>query len=290
MQNRHTLQNGYLTVTVKAEGAELCSLLDETGQECLWQAGPEWPSHAPILFPIVGELSGGEFRHAGKTYRMQRHGFARRKTFAWLQRSPTQCRLVLHDDTETRAQYPFPFRFEVGYRLDDDALEVAFTISNTGRAMLPASVGAHPAFVWPLAEGVEKTAHRLEFSDDEAATIRRLDGNGLIQPNRVPSPVRERVLALDPELFRKDAIILDDLASSSVRFTAPDAPSIEVSWDAGFTALGIWQRVGADFLCIEPWAGHADPAGFAGEISEKPGILRIAPGEKRVLTHRIRVC
>lgn len=289
MQNRHTLESAYLTVTVQTDGAELCSLRDATGQELLWQAGPEWPHHAPNLFPIVGELAGGAYLHGGKQYRMQRHGFARGKKFAWLQRTATQCRLVLHDDAETRAQYPFPFRFEVSYALDDDALEIAFTIANTGRTVLPASAGGHPAFIWPLADGVEKTAHTIEFSEAEGPTIRRIDAAGLVLPGPLPSPIANRVLHLEPGLFAADAIILDRLESSSVRYAAPGAPTIEVSWD-GFTQLGIWQKPGADFLCIEPWAGHASPVGFTGEITDKPGMLLIAPGDKRVLTHRIRVC
>jgi len=289
MQNRHMMENGYLTVGVKPEGAELCSLMDAAGHELLWQAGDAWRSQAPNLFPIVGELNGGQYRHNGKTYRMVRHGFARRKRFAWLQRTPTRCRLVLHDDAETRAEYPFGFRFEIGYALDDDALEISFTVTNTGRSVLPASVGGHPAFAWPLAEGVEKSAHTLEFSDDEGPVIRRIDANGLILPDPLPSPIKDRVLALDSSLFQADAIILDQLRSSSIRYSAPGAPSIEVSWD-GFRQLGIWQKPGADFICIEPWHGHADPQGFGGDLLDKPGMMLIPPGEKRVLTHRVRVC
>jgi len=289
MQNRHTLESAYLTVTVQTDGAELCSLCDSTGQELLWQAGPEWPHHAPNLFPIVGELSGGAYLHEGKRYAMKRHGFARAKKFAWLQRTPTRCRLVLHDDAETRAQYPFPFRFEISYALDDDALEIVFTITNTGRAVLPASAGGHPAFIWPLAEDLEKTAHTITFSDPESPTIRRIDQAGLILPEAQPSPIVDGVLPLESGLFTADAIILDRLESSSVRYAAPGAPTVEMSWD-GFSQLGIWQKAGADFICIEPWAGYASPVGFAGEITEKPGMMLIPPGDKRVLTHRIRVC
>ena len=136
---------------------------------------------------------------------------------------------------------------------------------------------------------MEKTAHTIEFSDPEALTIRRIDAAGLILPDALPSPIVDGVLRLEPGLFTTDAIILDRLESSSVRYGAPGAPTIEVSWD-GFTQLGIWQKPSADFLCIEPWAGHASPAGFDGEIMDKPSMMLIPPGEKRVLMHRIRVC
>ena len=96
--------------------------------------------------PIVGRLKDDTLRHDGKSYHMTQHGFARDKRFAWLNRGATGCRLVLHEDAETRAMYPFAFRLEIAFTLDDDALEASFTVTNPGREVLPASLGAHPAF------------------------------------------------------------------------------------------------------------------------------------------------
>jgi YD repeat-containing protein len=100
-------------------------------------------------------------------------------------------------------------------------------------------------------------------------------------------------LALAPGLFADDAVILDQVASRSVRYTAPGAEVIEVSWD-GFEQLGVWTRMTgddacADFLCIEPWHGTASPVDFAGEFRDKPGLMLIPPGDRRVLTMRIRL-
>lgn len=293
MSEHHVLSNTYLSATVNPDGAELSSLRDAEGTELLWQAHPVWPRHAPVLFPIVGRLKDDILRHHGRTYRLTQHGFARDRRFAWLNRSPTSCRLVLHDDAETRAVYPFAFRFEVAFTLDDDALEQSFTVANTGRSVLPASVGAHPAFVWPLAEGAAKTAHVLVFEQPEPAPIRRIEG-GLLAPAPVPSPIRGDTLPLDPSLFAADALILDQVASRSVRYTAPGAEAIEVSWD-GFEQLGIWTRMTGtatcgDFLCIEPWHGTHSPADFDGEFEDKPGLMLIPPGERRTLTMRVRLC
>ena len=287
MQDRHVIQSGYLTAAIKPEGAELCSLCDGTGEEMLWQALPIWPRHAPVLFPIVGRLKDDTLRHNGRAYRLTQHGFARDHRFAWLNRTPSACRLVLHDDATTRAVYPFAFRFEVAYALEDDALVNTFTVINTGREMLPASVGAHPGFRWPLRDGIDQAAHVLEFERPEPAPIRRLTG-GLLDASQ-PTPIRGSTLALDPTLFDVDAIILDQLASASVRFTAPGAEAIEVAWE-GFSELGIWMRPGGEFLCIEPWHGTASPVDFDGEFRDKPGLLLIPPGDRRVLTMRIRLC
>ena len=99
------MSNGTLSATVKAEGAELCSLCDASGGEILWQAAAIWPRHAPVLFPIVGRLKDDTLRHDGKAYRLTQHGFARDRRFAWLNRSTTACRLVLHEDADTGSMY-----------------------------------------------------------------------------------------------------------------------------------------------------------------------------------------
>jgi galactose mutarotase-like enzyme len=288
MMDRHVMSNGTLSATVKADGAELCSLRDAAGEEMLWQAGPVWPRHAPVLFPIVGRLKDDTLRHDGKSYRLTQHGFARDRRFAWLNRSAVGCRLVLHEDADTRAIYPFAFRLEVAFTLDDDSLEQRFTLTNPGREVLPASLGAHPGFAWPLAEGVEKTAHVLEFAEPEAGPVRRL-ADGLLRENLEPTPIKGQTLALDPALFAADAVILPEPVSQSVRYTAPGAPTIELAWE-GFRQLGIWSREAGSFLCIEPWHGTASPADFDGEFADKPGLMLIPPGERRTLLIRIRLC
>jgi galactose mutarotase-like enzyme len=288
MMDHHTLSNGTLSATVKADGAELCSLRDASGEEMLWQAEPIWPRHAPVLFPIVGRLKDDTLRHEGKTYRLTQHGFARDRRFAWLNRSATSCRLVLHEDIETRAIYPFAFRLEIAFTLDDDVLETTFTVTNPGRSVLPASLGAHPGFAWPLVQGMDKAAHVLEFARPETAPVRRLEG-GLLKPAPEATPVVGQTLTLDPALFEADAVIIPELASDSLRYTAPGAPVVEVAWQ-GFRELGIWSRAGGDFLCIEPWHGMASPSGFDGEFCDKPGLMLIPPGERRTLGMRIRLC
>ena len=46
------LKNEQITVKVAELGAELQSVKDNEGREYMWQAGPEWPRHSPILFVL----------------------------------------------------------------------------------------------------------------------------------------------------------------------------------------------------------------------------------------------
>ena len=284
----HTLRSDGITATILADGAELCSLKHRHGLELLWQAGPEWPRHAPLLFPIVGKLKNDELRHRGKTYPMTQHGVARDHRFDRIEREPDRCTLVLTGNVATRSRYPFAFQVVVTYALQHADLDVMLEIANTGEEILPASIGAHPAFNWPLLPGLAKEAYQLTFSSAEPAPIRRLQG-GLLRAAPEPTPVHGRTLALSERLFDDDAVILDRLASTSVRCAADRGPSIEVFWE-GFRELGVWSKPGGvPFVCIEPWHGTASPVDFDGEFADKPGLMHIDPGAKQILKYRVRV-
>jgi galactose mutarotase-like enzyme len=288
MTDRHTICAGGITATIRADGAELCSLKTTDGRELLWQAGPAWPRHAPWLFPIVGRLQGDQLRHQGKAYPMTQHGFARDLGFEWLEQTPDSCTLQLRDSEATRARYPFAFRLTIDCRIDAQSLQLSVAIANPGDEVLPASFGAHPAFNWPLTPGQPKETYRLVFPQAERAPIRRLSG-GLLRDEPEPSPVRGMVLPLSDELFADDAIILDAVASRSVRYEGEQGPAIEFAWD-GFRELGVWSKPdGAPFLCIEPWRGFASPVDFDGEFADKPGLMHIAPGATETLRYRVTV-
>ncbi|WP_257165879.1 aldose 1-epimerase family protein [Bradyrhizobium sp. SRS-191] len=287
-EDLHTISAGGIAATVKADGAELCSLKTGGGLELLWQAAPAWPRHAPWLFPIVGRLKNDQLQHRGRFYPMTQHGFARDMRFTWLQRSAEAFVLRLTDDETTRARYPFAFSLTLTYRITADALEMQIEIANRGAEELPASFGAHPAFNWPLLPGEPKESYRLIFAEPEPAPIRRLSG-GLLREQPEPSPIEGRVLSLNEGLFVDDAIILDQLASRSVRLVGTKGPALELSWD-NLHQLGLWSKPGdAPFLCIEPWRGFASPVNFDGEFANKPGLMYIAPGAAETLHCRIRV-
>lgn len=288
--NTHTLRSGPLTATIKAHGAEMCSLKHADGTEFVWQAGPEWARHAPLLFPIVGRLANDEMRHQGKTYRMTQHGFARDSLFTWAERGESRCSLVLEDSEATRALYPFAFRLTASYALDDAGLDLVLTVSNTGDQTLPVSVGGHPAFNWPLQAGVPKENYALAFTNEEPSPVRRVEG-GLLLAETDPSPVQGNVLSLSEALFASDAVILDPVNSHAVRYAAKDGsgPWLKMSWQ-GFRELGVWSKPsGAPFLCIEPWRGYASPEDFDGEFIDKPGLMHIAPGAEEQTSFRIEV-
>jgi galactose mutarotase-like enzyme len=291
MTQTHEIASGRLRATIRAHGGELIALSDETGP-VLWNGGPDWPRHAPVLFPIVGRLSDDTLIHEGRSYRLTQHGFARDSLFAWVERGADRAVLELRESPATLAIYPFRFVLRMIYAVAGDTLTVTTRVSNPAGEALICSVGAHPAFRWPLTEGAAKDAHRLIFPRAEPGQGRSVAG-GLIGV-LIPLPFAGRELVLAESLFANDAIVIPDVANRSVRFAALDragreSRTVDVSWD-GYRDLGIWSKPeGAPFLCIEPWYGMASPAGWQGEFADKPGILTMAPGEARDFTWRARL-
>lgn len=275
-----TIASGELTARINALGAELWSLTDRAGRELMTDADPAfWTGHAPLLFPIVGELAGGTYRLDEREYTLQRHGFARRSHFGLVAAHAQEARFRLGDSAETRAVYPFAFALEMAFRLERATLAITATVVNGGEEPLPFSIGFHPGFAWPLPFGGAKEDHAIMFDDAEPQDIRRLDRDGLVARSE-PTPIDGRCLALRGELFEEDAIVWDRLASRAVTYGAPGAPRLRIAFpDAEY--LGVWQKPGARYICIEPWNGIADPAGFSGDLREKPGVMLLAPGASR---------
>lgn len=281
----HRFGDDQLSVAVSAQGAELHSLRDAAGREWLWQEGPLWPRRAPVLFPIVGRLADDTLRHEGRTFRLTQHGFARDRRFSWVTRSEAGCQLRLRDDESTRAVFPFSFVLDLSYAVARGALSCDVGLSNPGKAALVFSVGAHPAFAWPLPGGGNKDAHSVVFGADEPGPARRLT-DGLLD-GAEELRLRGRRLPLNEDLFAADALVLPQVRSRSLRYEGPAGDALEMSW-SGYGDLGLWSKAGADFLCLEPWCGHASPAGWDGEFADKPGTVRLMPGEGRTFRWEAR--
>lgn len=277
------ISNGELTATINPLGAELWSLLDSEGRELLTDADPRWwTGRAPILFPFVGRCRDDVYRLNGTEYPMPQHGFARRRQFALVEHSKTKAVFRLGAHAETRAIYPFVFSLEISFNLDGPSLKITARITNGGATTMPFSFGFHPAFAWPLPYGAKASEHRIQFEKPEPAPLRKIDrATGLIAADSRPSLVDGDRLVPSYEMFEDDALIWDELGSRSLLWGAPGLPNLRIAF-SDMNWLGVWQKPGAHYLCIEPWAGMADPVAFTGEVWDKPGILSLHAGDARV--------
>ena len=282
------LSNGTLSASINPFGAELSSLRDADGRELMTNADPAfWRGRAPILFPIVGRLNDDVLWLDGDSYRMEKHGFARRSMFDPVDVTGTTASFRMTDNVETYAQFPFHFLLEISFAIADATLVMTATIGNSGDTPMPFSFGWHPAFAWPLPYGHPRDDHRIVFETEEPDMLKGLTPEGLIAEDR-PTPVDGKILRLADALFERDALIWNPIHSRQLCYGANTGPQLDISFP-DTPRLGIWTKPGAHYICIEPWQGIADPVGYQGDFCDKPGVMMLAPAAQHRIEMRVTV-
>lgn len=285
------LKNSDYLVKINHYGAELCSFRSlKDGTEYIWQADEKiWKRHSPNLFPFIGGLNNGEFHFNGKTYKPTKHGFARDNEFDLLNLTEDEVHFELRYNDDLLKVYPFKFSFQAAYKLSSNLLDVQYKVINLDDKEIYFSVGAHPAFNCPIEKlpGCDFTDYYIEFEREETASRFLIEDD--VQSARVEEFLRnDKVIRLNKNLFQDDALVFKSLRSDFITLKSPMSDKyVKVSFP-GFPYLGIWTKPGAgDFICIEPWYGIDDKAGFTGDISEKEGICKLNVSEEFVANYSI---
>jgi aldose 1-epimerase len=142
----------------------------------------------PILFPFPNRIRDGRFTFQGRTFELNppRHGFVRDKAWQVLDHGASDERgawLTAGFDARDHAaqilaQFPFPFRLEVTYRLKDATLEMETIARNDDTAEMPAGFGIHPYFRKPAHGTLTVPAGKRWELADSLPTGRLLDVAG----------------------------------------------------------------------------------------------------------------
>lgn len=286
------LSNGELRVEVSAHGAELQSIRKgET--EYLWQGDPAfWGRRSPVLFPIVGSVWESRYRVAGAVYQMGQHGFARDMDFTLVNASETEVRYRLESSVQTKEKYPYDFCLEIAYRLRGRCLDVIWEVTNPSAEDIYFQIGAHPAFYYPDYDPQTSGRGHFTFDRSEGLECIRIKEKGCVDAEtKWPLELCEGVLKLEKDTFDAiDTIMLQDSQVGRVNMFREDgSPWLSLSFDA--PVVGIWSPPGkiAPFICIEPWYGRCDRAGFEGDYREKDWMNRLASGEKFESVYTIEI-
>lgn len=275
----YSLQSDTLTVLVRSAGAELTSIKDRNGLEYLWQAKAEvWPRHAPVLFPIVGRLKDNFFLYEGKRYELGQHGFARDRDFRCIEKEASRCVFELSADAESKQIFPFDFLFRIYYELKESTLTTRYEVINPSAQPLLFSVGAHPGFRCPLAEGESFEDYYLAFESSDLVLTEL--NNGLRKQDKKPLQLKEKNLHLSSTLFDQDALVFENSQIGRIHLRS-DRSGHEISMEcAGWPYFGIWSKKGCrEFVCLEPWFGIADAEISDQQLLQKEGIISLEAGK-----------
>lgn len=282
-----TLTRGGLTAKIDSMGAQLTSLALD-GREYLWQGDPRWwGKHAPILFPIVGQIRNGHAESAAGPCEMAQHGVARinEHKLVSVSEDGASATFELTDTPETRAAYPYAFKLNMTYALTDEAtLAQTFTVTNTGTVDLPFSVGGHPAFNVPAPGAAEAgdpnfDDYDLHFAEPWTATCPKIKG-GLADPVDTFCPLSNSdTLPITRSCFDFDTMIFTRVPGNTITMTGrKSGRGVRLDFP-GFDFLGVWSaQPDAPFVALEPWTGHATFTTEDDILEHKEGITILAPG------------
>ncbi len=276
------IENEFLLVEISTVGAEVTRIYDKEKQtEVLWEAdGAFWKRHSPILFPNVGKTYGNIIRIGGTVYPTSQHGFARDTEFSCVEASEERISFLLTASEKTKVVYPYEFELYITYTIEGKELHVEWQVKNNSDKTMYFTIGGHPAFRF-AGPNEKKEDYLLKFPGKESLTYILLDpstGTGVADQEHTLALSNE-YCPVTEEMFAKDALVFDRGQIEEVWLCKKDRTPYVGMRCQGFPNYGIWSVKDAPFVCLEPWAGRCDNLGFAGDISEKPGINRLPDGE-----------
>lgn len=290
----HEIHNNSIAITVDLHGAELKSIIKRTNStELLWQGDPAyWHGQSPILFPTVGNCYEQTIRHNGMAYPMPKHGLVKDMTFGVQQQTENCLRLSVESNDETLRHYPFPFRLDVTYRLEDNRLDVVFAVTNKGKESMPFLLGAHPGFLLPDFNPDENLHGYLGMDVAGPLVSHGLRPGGLVWKGQTfhVELDKEGMLPLRNDTFRCDTI-LDSISRvrACTLYNKEREAIVTMHFDSPVLALWAPNDGCAPFVCIEPWWGLCDEEGYSGEFASRPFINIVHAGETANIRYTIEI-
>lgn len=277
------LHNEKLKVVISEHGGELISVVSRGDNiEFIWTGDPDyWGRHAPILFPIVGKVKDNQYKVGDKTYKLGQHGFARDRVFEVIEKGDAKAIFSLKWDETSLEIYPYKFNLKIIYELKDSNLKISYIVENLDKQTMNFSIGAHPGFNCPLLPGEIMEDYYFEFDRKESCDVTLINNEGYMLHEKIPFLESENMIPLSPELFKRDALIFEDLSSHKISLKSnKNDHKITMDYE-GFPLLGLWSKPsGAPFVCIEPWFGHCDYEDYTGDFKDKSGIIALSTGER----------
>jgi len=270
------IRSKLLAVKINSFGAEVCSVKNNEGIEFIWQADKDvWARHAPVLFPIVGKLKDNFFIHEGKKYELPQHGFARDMEFDVLEQRDNSCTFQLLSNNDTKAKFPFEFKFQINYSVNENTLETQYKIINPSGTTIYFSVGAHPGFNCPLLPKEKFEDYYLEFESD--TFFKKQLNNGLRTDGIESLKLTDQKLFLTNNLFDNDALVFENQQINAISLCSSVSKHKITLQSKGWPYFGIWAKKGSQqFICLEPWYGIADHENSTNGLCKKDGVVQLA--------------
>ena len=279
-----TIKNEYITAKINELGAELKSLVfGET--EYIWEGRSEvWAGSCPLLVPICSGLKEDKYTFNGKEYTLQKHGYARFKTFEVESMTESSVVFLHKSDIDTKQSFPFDYELRVIYTLAEKTLKIDYAVKNLTDGTMYFSIGSHEGYYTP--EGIED--YDVIFPQNETLNAYVLYGN-LLSNQQLPIIKDSNVLPLYDKYFTIDALVFKDLKSKSATLrNRKTGKAVRVDFPDDKYFL-LWHKPNSPYICLEPWSGISDIVGSSYDITEKEGIIPLEGKSEYNHTHSVTI-
>ena len=257
-----------------------------------WPENPDWDKAGkirggnPILFPFSartfhkGEIGKWKAPN-GDILPMPNHGFARQGKFELKSAASDGFIARFIPNDEAKEGYPFDYNFYVHYRFYELALEVSFTLENTGSESIPWSAGHHFYFNMPWHTKLDRCHYQIELPKAKAF---RQDASGaliadktFLNPDHFGNP--EMSDRLHAKLKKPEAVFGPASGEEQIKVSWSDSEGSN-SWHT----LVTWtEKEDSPFYCVEPWMGPPN----SNETSK--GLHWVKPKDSQVFKVRIEL-
>lgn len=258
---------------VSAQGSELCSVWDKQRErEWIWQPRQGvWNNSATCLFPVVGRLIHNGWRQNDRFFTLPAHGFLRDQVFSCVHQHDTQLALTASASEETRLIWPWSWRVDSYWELDEQGVQLCFTVQNEDTIPFAYSMGWHPGFNLPISS---QPGWQVNFAGKQVVGPLPTQDRTLSIPHPEPGTM---AFPLTAECFHRGAVYFGSCRTVCVN--NPMGKTVLRLESKNFDWLALWNVPDVDFLCVEPLAGTTDDPDFSGQVDTKRGIRWLEPDE-----------
>ncbi|WP_062356914.1 aldose 1-epimerase family protein [Bacillus kwashiorkori] len=277
------LKNSDLLVEIRELGAEIVQIKNlHNDLAYIWHGDPKyWSGHAPVLFPIVGNVANGEIRVDGITYQLKNHGFARKETFELVSQNNTTAQFKLISSERTLSVFPYHFELVITYTLANNQLNIDYLVNNIDSRDIYFQLGTHTAINCPINKESAFQDYFLDFEEPETLIRYFMAEGNVFKENESEIVIEdETLLPLNHSLFYDGSLIMKETNSNKVTLKNYLTDHQVVFTYTNFPTMVLWQPKDAPFICIEPWHGYPDTEGFIGEFKERDKVISLQPNQR----------